>query len=65
VGDERRLQVSGEFQIRQPDFGLTLYSLLGGALAVQDAVRLSFQIEARRGDQFEQTPEGGATAPPP
>jgi hypothetical protein len=57
--DEQRLKASGQFQIRQSDFGLTPYSLLGGALAVEDAVRVSFHLEATRSSNVHNTnPEG-------
>lgn len=59
VSDERRLTVSGQFQIRQSDFGLAPYTLLGGALAVRDAMRLSFHIEATRGARAPKPPPRG------
>ena len=48
--DQQRIEVSGRLQVRQSDFGLIPYSLLGGALAVDDTLRLSFHIEATRID---------------
>lgn len=42
------LRVSGDFTLRQSDFGITPLSVLGGALQVQDALRLRFDIVARR-----------------
>jgi hypothetical protein len=43
-----RIQVSGSFAINQTDFGIEPFSVLGGALAVQDRVDLSFTIRAAR-----------------
>lgn len=57
--DGPRLKVSGEFGIRQSDFGLTPYSLFGCALAVEDAVRLSFNLEATRITPMRKTAPGG------
>jgi hypothetical protein len=42
------LEVSGQFQIRQTDFAMTPYSVLGGALMVRDELVLRFTILARR-----------------
>jgi polyisoprenoid-binding protein YceI len=46
--DDRRVTVSGKLSFNQTDFGITPYSLFGGALAVRDAVDLRFRIEAVR-----------------
>ena len=43
-----RLEVSGSFAINQTDFGIEPFSVLGGALTVQDRVDLSFTIRAGR-----------------
>lgn len=43
-----RIEVSGSFAINQTDFGIEPFSVLGGALAVQDRVDLSFTIRAPR-----------------
>jgi polyisoprenoid-binding protein YceI len=43
-----RLLVRGQMAIRQTDFGLQPYSVLGGLLAVQDTVAMEFSIVARR-----------------
>jgi len=40
--------VSGRLSFDQTDFGITPYSLLGGAIAVRNAVDLRFRIRARR-----------------
>ncbi|HEX4583671.1 MAG TPA: YceI family protein [Burkholderiaceae bacterium] len=39
-----RLSVSGSFVLRQSDFGVQPYSLLGGLLSVQDEVVLDFKL---------------------
>lgn len=39
---------SGEFSLRQTDFGMQPYSVLGGALVVQDEVRIRFRLVAKR-----------------
>ncbi len=41
------LTVEGTLTLRQSDFGLVPYSLMGGALAVQDQMELRFSIVAR------------------
>ena len=43
-----RIVVSGSFPINQTDFGIEPFSVLGGALTVQDRVDLSFEIRAAR-----------------
>jgi len=42
------MAVSGRMQLRQSDFGITPYAVLGGALAVQDSLDLRFHIVAVR-----------------
>ena len=44
----RELTVSGYFELEQSAFGIAPFSVLGGALQVQDRVALRFQITARR-----------------
>ena len=46
AGEE--LGVSGRFSLNQSDFGITPFSILGGAIQVQDRVDLRFRIHARR-----------------
>ena len=41
------LAVDGTLTLRQTDFGLVPYSIMGGALAVQDQMELRFTIVAR------------------
>lgn len=42
------LRASGEISVNQSDYGITLLSLMGGAISVNDDVRLSFDIVATR-----------------
>ncbi|OGI48361.1 MAG: hypothetical protein A2151_03980 [Candidatus Muproteobacteria bacterium RBG_16_65_34] len=42
------LRAHGRFSLRQTEFGITPYSLLGGALQVQDRIDLEFEVRARR-----------------
>jgi len=46
--DDRSIAVSGKLAFNQSDFGITPYSLLGGAIAVRDGVELRFMIRAKR-----------------
>jgi hypothetical protein len=46
--DPQRLTVSGQLQIRQTIFDMTPYSVLGGALNVQDVLKVRFTIKANR-----------------
>lgn len=41
------LRVAGEFTLRQSDYGIVPFSVLGGALAVEDQLELRFDILAR------------------
>ena len=45
-GDE--FDARGEFAFKQSDFGITPFSILGGAVAVQDRVELRFRVLARK-----------------
>jgi len=40
--------VTGSLALNQTDFGITPFSILGGAIRVQDRVDLRFRIRARR-----------------
>lgn len=40
--------VRGRFSVKQTDFGITPYSLLGGALRVEDRVDIEFDLAATR-----------------
>jgi hypothetical protein len=40
--------VSGKLAFNQSDFGITPYSLLGGAIAVKDGLELRFRVRAKR-----------------
>lgn len=42
------LRSSGEFTLRQTDFGIRLVSIAGGALKLKDELKFSFEIVARR-----------------
>jgi polyisoprenoid-binding protein YceI len=46
--DSDWMRVSGRLSFDQTDFGITPYSLLGGAIAVQNRVDLRFRVLARR-----------------
>jgi hypothetical protein len=43
-----RIEVAGRFALKQTDFGIEPFSVLSGALAVQDQIELSFAIRAVR-----------------
>ncbi|MBE3025530.1 YceI family protein [Janthinobacterium sp. BJB1] len=51
----RGLQASGSLLLKQSDFGIVPFAILGGAMAVQDQMELAFRITAR--------PEPSAPAP--
>lgn len=44
--DPQGLRARGSFSLRQTDFGLTPFSVLGGLLAVQDEVAIDFDLRA-------------------
>ena len=46
-GDE--IDVSGRLALNQTDFGITPFSILGGAVQVQDRMELRFRVTAMRG----------------
>jgi hypothetical protein len=46
--DADGMSVTGTFSFDQTDFGITPYSLLGGAIAVRNGIELRFRIRARR-----------------
>src|SRR5213592_4548542 len=46
--DADLIEVSGRLSFDQTDFGITPYSVLGGAIAVRNGVDLRFRIRARR-----------------
>lgn len=48
TGWPERLQVTGSLVLRQTDFGLQPFSVLGGLLAVEDAVVVDFALEGSR-----------------
>ena len=48
LASEDLLRASGEFSLRQSDFGLEPPVALGGAIKVKDEVRISFEVVARQ-----------------
>jgi polyisoprenoid-binding protein YceI len=42
------IAASGRFEVRQSDFGITPFSILGGAIQVEDRLALRFALRARR-----------------
>lgn len=48
INNNDRLSASGRMVLRQTDFGMTPFSVLGGALRVLDDVILNFTIHAKR-----------------
>jgi len=44
---DERLYASGAFVLRQTDFGITPFSVLGGLLAVQDELLVEFALQAQ------------------
>jgi polyisoprenoid-binding protein YceI len=42
------VRVSGSLTLRQRDFGITPFAVLGGALRVQDAIRADFVVVGRK-----------------
>ena len=47
--DGPRLRASGEFVLRQSDFGIEPFSVLGGLMAVQDVVGVRFELVGQAG----------------
>jgi hypothetical protein len=48
AADGRVLHASGSLQLKQSDFGIVPFAILGGAMAVQDQMELAFRITARQ-----------------
>lgn len=48
--DEHSLRAEGRLELLQSDFGIEPFTVLGGALRVEDRVELVFEIAARRVD---------------
>lgn len=42
------LRATGDFSIRQSDYGITLVSAAGGAIRVKDELKFTFDIQARK-----------------
>lgn len=57
-----RLTASGEFDVRQSDFGIAPYTAALGALAVQDRLHVRFKIVARREEHQENAREAAGPA---
>jgi len=47
--DGDTLEVDGEMPLKQTDIGLTPFTLFGGALRVEDEMKVRFHIVAREG----------------
>ena len=47
---DHQLRARGSLAIRQSDFGIAPFSILGGALTVQDVLAIEFDLLARRTD---------------
>ncbi|WP_162851182.1 YceI family protein [Panacagrimonas perspica] len=47
--DAQGLRISGEFVLRQTDFGMEPFSVLGGLMAVQDEIGVTFELRGRPG----------------
>ena len=45
------LRISGEFAMRQSDFGIKPVSFAGGALRLKDEVKFKFELVARRPEE--------------
>ncbi|MFT4046646.1 MAG: YceI family protein [Solimonas sp.] len=45
--DAQGLRISGRFALRQTDYGVRPFSILGGALGVQDEIAVAFELRAR------------------
>ena len=47
---QERVTASGEFAIRQSDFGIEPFSILAGALVVEDEIKVQYRVIGRRGE---------------
>lgn len=48
-----RLSLSGELKLSQAEFGMTPFSVLGGALAVRDELEIAYRVIAKRRETIE------------
>lgn len=48
MADGVQFSAHGEFDLRQTDFGITPFSILNGALAVQDQIHIAFHLQGGR-----------------
>lgn len=46
--DDNQLLISGEFSIKQTDFGIEPFSIMSGLIKVEDKVDLTYQLTAQR-----------------
>jgi polyisoprenoid-binding protein YceI len=46
--DGGTMRAEGRFLVKQTDFGITPFAVLGGALSVKDELELRFALSARR-----------------
>lgn len=58
AGDGKSLRASGALVLKQSDFGIVPFAILGGAMAVQDPMELAFDIVA-----IQASAPGSAAAP--
>ena len=42
------MRITGSLEFKQSDFGIAPFSILGGAIQVQDQIKLSFKIQSRK-----------------
>jgi hypothetical protein len=42
------LRISGEFPLRQSDYGIEPFSFAGGALRLKDELKFNFELVARK-----------------
>jgi len=60
AADGGKLQASGSLLLKQSDFGITPFAILGGAMAVQDQMELAFRITATAEEKLS-APGSGAS----
>jgi len=55
--DAQTMEVGGGFEFNQSDFGIVPFSILGGAIQVQDRLSLRFRIRATRAPRASDRPD--------
>src|SRR5471032_308006 len=60
AADGSKLEASGKVLLKQSDFGITPFAILGGAMAVQDKMELAFRITATAEERLS-VPGSGAS----